>query len=375
MSTARWLRIPALLFALAGCASAPVAPVNADHEPEAKDEAALWYAMAEYEKELKQSASVEHDPQLNRYLSELTCAIAGDLCGDIRVYVVRSPLFNAYMTPNGVMVLFTGLLLRCQNEAELAFVIAHEVAHYRLRHSLKNWRRLKATGNFLSVVGMLSGVANGSLAAAATALGAYADLARFSREQEREADALGAQQAGTLGYDLNAASELWAAALEEERVNPAGVLGRVFASHPPSKERLAFIRAQAQPTGDRKMRPYQEQIDPFRKAWLDAEIGRRSFEQSEVMLRRLGSAGVGRGAVHFARAELHRMRDRPGDLSLAVSAYRQALKEVDAPIETHRQLGLVLRRLNQLEAARAAFRKYLELAPNAPDHALIESYL
>jgi beta-barrel assembly-enhancing protease len=100
-----WRRVFAAagLSLLAGCATAPVAPASADHQPDAIDEAGLWQVMEREENLVRDLPLRVRDPELTAYLDELVCQLAGDLCGDIRVYVLRLPYFNATMAPNGMM--------------------------------------------------------------------------------------------------------------------------------------------------------------------------------------------------------------------------------------------------------------------------------
>ena len=60
------------------------------------------------------------------------------------------------MAPNGVMMVWTGSLLRMRNEAQLALVLGHEFGHYRERHTLQQWRKLKRTRAFLGTFGVLA---------------------------------------------------------------------------------------------------------------------------------------------------------------------------------------------------------------------------
>lgn len=373
-----------LCLLLAGCAAAPVAPVQAGHQPTEVDEAGFWQAMEREEQKLRDSAARIVDPQLERYLQELTCKLAEDLCGDVRVYVLRSPYFNAFMAPNGMMVLFSGVLLRCADEAQLAFVIAHEIGHYRLRHSLSNWRRTKNTANVLTALGMLSGAGNvGGAAYMVSMLGAYADLARFSREQEAQADAVAAQQLLRAGYDLQPAVELWRGALAEERANPRGSASAIFASHPPSPQRIEALLQQVASAADagqgaspqRGEAPWLAQLAPFRGNWLDDELSRRNHAQTAVLLERLALAATPSAQLAYAQGELYRQRAGSGDLERALQRYQYALQQVDCPPEAARQLGLVLRRLGRVEESIPAFADYLRRAPDATDRALIQSYL
>ena len=107
-------------------------------------EAGLWMQMNNYEEKLKTSGSRLKDKDLEKYLKNILCNLSPDYCKDIRVYVQDMPYFNAFMAPNGMMVVWTGLLLRAQNEAQVAAVIGHEAGHYIKRHSLKSWLDAKS---------------------------------------------------------------------------------------------------------------------------------------------------------------------------------------------------------------------------------------
>ena len=316
------------------------------------------------------------DPQLQAYMDALTCRLAGDLCADIRVYVLRLPYFNATMAPNGMMQIYSGLLLRCSNEAQLAAVLAHEISHYRMRHSLNNWRRTRATADALLAFSVIGGIGNAGAVGYLISGGvAGATLARFSRDQEAEADRLASTMLADAGYDLHPVVELWQGALAEEAANPRGFLSAIFADHPPTPARIAALaQAAGQHAGSLTgAEAWQAHWLRHHAQWLDDEVGRRNHLQSEVLLQRLLGFGIGAAQVHHARGESLRLRAGPGDLEAAASAYRQAL-DLGAPASSWRQLGLVLRRLGRHEQASSAFAAYLKAEPQADDRALIESY-
>ena len=101
-----------------------------------QDEQGMWMEMEEFEAQLKGSPLLVRDPGVNEYVYSVACKVAGPYCPDLRVYVVRNPGFNASMAPNGMMLVWSGLLLRVANEDELASILGHEVAHYAMAHSL-----------------------------------------------------------------------------------------------------------------------------------------------------------------------------------------------------------------------------------------------
>ena len=368
-----------LLLLLGGCASTQVANVQPGHRSQSKDldEAGLWFAMDRAEKTVAAAPERITDKALQDYLNALSCNLAADLCSDIRIYLIRQPYLNAFMAPNGMMVIFTGTLARAENEAQLAFVMAHEIGHYRGRHSLENWRHMKNVSNLMTGIGTVTA---GTGVGVVAALGAYANLASFSRDQEREADALGFQALQAAKLSLVAPGLLWSAAYEEEKVNPKGLLSGVFASHPATPERrdrltkLAQNIAPAQ-VGDAGAERFRTLIAPYRSTWLGDELARRNYAQSEVMLARLAAIPWDLGTVKNFQGELYRKRAHPGDLARAASAYQAALREPGVKPSTFRDLGTTLKRLGNNAAALDAFREYLKRAPNADDASMIRSYL
>ena len=94
------------------------------------DEGGLWAMMDREETRLRRSPFRMRNVELDKYLSGIACQLAADHCPDIRVYAMRTPYFNASMAPNGMLQIWSGLLLRMENEAQLAAIVAHEIGHY-----------------------------------------------------------------------------------------------------------------------------------------------------------------------------------------------------------------------------------------------------
>ena len=126
-------------------------------------EAELWYGMDQAEKELRQAPILVRDPALNDYVHDVACKVTGDYCPNLRVYIVDLPVFNASMAPNGAMLVFTGALLRMHDESELALVLGHEFAHFKLRHSLQFWQKAKHTSAFAATLGVITFGLDGGL--------------------------------------------------------------------------------------------------------------------------------------------------------------------------------------------------------------------
>jgi predicted Zn-dependent protease len=158
----------AVFTRLAG-AQAWTAPARFTRPQPESDEAGIWAMTEREETRLKRSPFIVRDARLQGYVQDIACRLAGDHCPDIRVYVVRTPEFNASMAPNGMMQLCTGLMLRMENEAQLAAVMAHEIGHYLERHMidrLRDTRDRAALARFIGLFGIVGSI--GSAAVIAT---------------------------------------------------------------------------------------------------------------------------------------------------------------------------------------------------------------
>lgn len=371
--------LTACVLTLCACAAAPVEHIEPGDEPSPDtDEAGLWMMMEKVERRLLTSGALVEDAELQRYVGDIACRVAPEYCGDLRVYVVERPDFNASMAPNGFMTVWTGLILRCENEAQLATVIGHEIAHYRYRHSLVQWRSVRRSTNAWMLATVAIGAAGHS--AAGSELVVLARLMAFSREHEREADALGIELMAEAGYDAREAARIWDGLIAERDAADLDDPPVLFATHPPSPERSQALREKARELGpnggwDKGRDAFLEATLPHRSDWLDAELRRNRFARVQVVLDRLIEQGAGLGTLHFHQGELYRLRGDDGDPDRAIAAYEKALLHPDAPVKTHRAMGYVHWAQGRNDAARHAFEAYLARATDAGDRAIIQSYV
>jgi beta-barrel assembly-enhancing protease len=368
-----WAAIAAVLAAshLQAAESIPTgSPAIAGYQPVGTDEQGLWSQMGEAERELKASKFLVQDPDLLAYLRRVLCKEVGqEKCATPRIYLVRDPDFNASMTPNGAMILNTGLLLRVRNEAELAAILGHEFAHFEQRHTLaalKSARSATGWAAFLSAVPLVP-------------LMIVSGFFTFSREQEREADldALRAMRAN--GYRTMSAADVWANLRNEMDATAAARKVRsrkdkrsMFDTHPATAERLAYLKSSAAAdqggfTGEAE---YRAAISPLWPMLIDDQVKLNDFGGSEYLLA--GLAGGGWTApLLYARAELHRYRGQAGDFDKAASLYREALAKPEAPDAAWRGLGLALARNGDTTGAKAAIDEYLKRNPQASDRPML----
>lgn len=353
-----------------------------DPSNDMKDEAGLWMVMEKYQEQLDRSAFVIRDAALNDYVGSIVDRLAGDYASDIKVYIVDRPFFNATMAPNGVMQIWSGLLLRMQSEAELAAVLGHEIAHYLKKHSLDRYRKARSTSSLMSFLTV--GLGGSGLLAQMIAMAMFFS---YSRSQESEADVYGLQLMARAGYDGDAATDVWRgmmdedAAAEEERGKKLKQGSPMAASHPTSAARMdtlaaLSIEAKALMAETQRFAPrYTEALRPHRLSFMEAQLELNEVGRTLFLLDRLSQdPGVAAEAAYF-KGEVFRRRGEDGDYVRALNSYDIALKAGTPPPQLYRSKGLIHLKERNREAAKDAFTTYLALVPNAEDKAMIQFYV
>jgi hypothetical protein len=286
------------------------------------------------------------------------------------------------MAPNGYMEVWSGMLLRIDDEAQLAFVLGHEISHYEHQHSLSTWRTLRgrATGAFMfSIVAAGAGI---GLVGDIAYLSTIASVMGYSREKETEADTLGFQRAVASGYDPQAGIAIWRALIAEtaasdiEEVRKSEAHNSIFRTHPLSTDRIANLQALASNysgSGVNERLRYRAAIRPNLSPWLRAELRGRDFGQTLNLLDRLAAHNEDLGVISYYRGETLRLRRGEGDLAAARVQYEAAIAQPDAPPETWRELGDLYERNGARAQAASMLAIYLSRAPEASDHALVQA--
>ncbi|MBV8685900.1 MAG: M48 family metalloprotease [Alphaproteobacteria bacterium] len=365
--------------------------VTPGYRPVDADEQGLWQQYRRVEEEIAGSNLLIRDDALARYLGGIAGRVGGPAAKDLRIYLAHVPEFNAFMAPTGFMVVFSGLLLRMRDEAQLAGVIGHEAGHFLLRHQLRAWRDMKRKTSALTFLGMAAGLGYGATGIYAGGLvqlaqtGAILSLFAYSRELEAEADAMGVKQIAEAGYDPAAMPETWQSLIAETEASAAMRRKRprrgysLLATHPAPAERMADLRLSAREVAgagstERGRDRYLAALGEHRRAFLDDQVKLNDPGATLYLLRYLASDGWN-GLLRFYEGETWRLRGEAGDNLLAGRSYAAAVAYPDAPAEAWRQHGYQLLREGRRDEGRAALRRYLALAPSAPDAAIVRQSL
>jgi hypothetical protein len=333
-----------------GVAEARVRPqdmaplIGPGFKPTDRDEIGIWQLMDRAEEEISGSNLLVNDPALIGYLRDLIVKVGGPAAKDMRIYLAHIPEFNAMMFPTGFAVVFTGLLLRMRNEAQLAGVIAHESGHFLRRHMIRSWRDQKRKSDVLAIGSMLAGVGG---AAGGIYLGNYVQLAQlgailsmfqYSRGMEAEADAMGTKLIAEAGYAPIEMANVWEQLIGEEKASARyrgknRRRGSLFDTHPspdsrehggnreevglaplvtpgadlvPAKEVAGFVRDHPGELGlvahpqeearedDREAGREHHRVEVGNPHQIDAEIlGRGTADGADEVLEIAGELGVG----------------------------------------------------------------------------------
>lgn len=208
-------------------------------------------------REFRRALPLIDDPLIESYIESLgsrLVATAPDARGRFRFIVVRDPGINAFAAPGGIIGVNTGLIVAARSEAELAAVLAHEIAHVTQRHLARMYAQATqmdfATG-LAVLAGIIASTQNPQLgqATVATAMAA-SQQARLnhSRANEQEADRVGIAVLTAGGYDARAMPDFFERMMELNRHNPDAA-PEYLRTHPVTTARIADTRARAEQYG------------------------------------------------------------------------------------------------------------------------------
>ncbi len=204
-----------------------------------------WYSLEkeiamgkQYAAQIEQTAKLVQDPVVTEYVNRIGQNLVrnSDARVPFTIKVIDSDDINAFALPGGFFYVNSGLILAADEEAELAGVMAHEIAHVAARHATRQMTRAN-WANIATIPLIFVGGGIGYAARSVASIGLPLTFMKFSRGFEAEADYLGLQYMYASGYDPQAFIAFFEKIQAKEKKKP-GTVAKAFASHPQTPDRI-----------------------------------------------------------------------------------------------------------------------------------------
>jgi predicted Zn-dependent protease len=199
----------------------------------------------EYAQQINAQLPIVQDPEINRYVNVLGDSIARltnrrDL--DWQFFIVDSKEVNAFAVPGGFVYVNRGLIERADQMDELAGVLGHEIGHVVRRHTVKQMEKAQGANVGVTLACVLTSICNSQVAGAAINVVGGAVFARFSRQDEAEADQEGFNNVVRAGVSPVGMVTMFRKLLEERKARP-GSVESMFLTHPLEEDRIQAVQA------------------------------------------------------------------------------------------------------------------------------------
>ena len=196
--------------------------------------------------EVDRQAKFIEDPIITEYVNRVgqNLVLHSDAKVPFTIKVIDSDEVNAFALPGGFFYVNKGLLLAADNEAELAGVMAHEIAHVAARHAVENQAKASLLEYAALGASIFLGGIPGMIYQNTAGIGLLGIFMKFSRSAEEEADRLGVQYMYAAGYDPGAMATMFEK-LEAKNKKKPGFISRAFSTHPAPPDRRAAALALA----------------------------------------------------------------------------------------------------------------------------------
>ncbi len=324
----------------------------------------------------QQGARYSVDPELNLYVNKVGQALARVSDSPELPYefvVLNNDTPNAWALPGGKIAINRGLLILLEDEAQLAAVLSHEVVHAAARHGAAQMSQAVLLGLGVQATSMATkDTEYGGLATIGAGFGTQYWSARYGRDQELESDSYGIDYMVKAGYDPQAAVELQQkfVALSKQR-GSSNWLQDLFASHPPSQERVEKNRTKAAklPKGKRNLQQYEAAIAQLRKdehaydyhlAALKAGSSDK-VDEARQNIRLALKQQPEEALFHITDAQLSLMEGKQND---AKRSFEKARRLNPDYYKSHLGLGMISKRQGKNSEAKKHLLNSMKLLPS-----------
>jgi predicted Zn-dependent protease len=329
------------------------------------------------------------DPQLAAYIAGTGNRLAQRTHRPGMPYsfqVVNAAYINAYAFPGGTIAATRAILLKLDNEAELAALLGHELGHVNARHTAEIMSKNMLTSTLVSGLSAYvgAGSALGSVASQLGMLGSGALLAAYSRENERQADALGLEYLTKAGYGPEGMVGLMEM-LNSLSKGESSAASLLFSTHPMSNERYqsSLLAVRTTYAGSKGKPIYRERymdrtarlrrlrgaIEAMEKG--ETAMGKKSYPAAENLLRSALKQAPGDYAALVMMAKCQLLQDKNREAGTYLSQARQAYPQ---EAQAHYLSGYVHLQEKQYEAALSAFETYDKRLPGNANTSFFKGY-
>ena len=326
-----------------------------------------------------QGGQYDIDPELSRYVARVggKLAAVSDRPLPYEFVVLNNSVPNAWALPGGKIAVNRGLLTELTSESELAAVLGHEIVHAAARHSAQQMSRGALLQGVVLATAVMTGGSNyGDLAVGGAAVGAQLINSTYGRGAELESDKYGMMYMARAGYSTIGAVTLQKTFVRLSEGRESDWLSGLFASHPPSQERVdANIRTAATlpATGfigvdeyrqamkkTMALKPAYDEYDAGRAALADHKP-KEALAHADEAIRLFPEEGH----FHALRGDVHHVS---GNIAQAVPDYDAAIRRRDDYFYYYLQRGLARNELGRIDAAATDLERSVALFPTSPAH-------
>jgi len=326
-----------------------------------------------------QGGAYDVDPALSEYVQSIgqQLAAVSDANLPYEFTVLNNSVPNAWALPGGKIAINRGLLIELKSEAELAAVLGHEIVHAAARHTAKQMsRNLLMQGLVIATSVATDDSSYGDLVVGSASVAAQLITTKYGRGAELESDKYGMRYMSKAGFDPQGAVALQETFVRLSEGHNQDWLSGLFASHPPSNERVNANRRTAEklPAGGRmgedsfraamqktrEAKPAYDAYDEGRDA-----LGEKDTEEALALANKALDIFPAEAHFHALRGDV-RLTNKQYDM--AVTNYNRAINRRDDFFYYHLQRGIARVELGQSDLAVTDLERSLDLLPTAPAH-------
>lgn len=318
------------------------------------------------------------DPKLSAYISSVgikLAAVSDEPNFPYEFVILNNSVPNAWALPSGKIAINRGLLLQLKDEAQLAAVLGHEIVHAAARHGAQQMRNQQLMQLGLAGLGMtLQDNDYRNIVIGGAALGVQLTSAKYGRNNELESDEYGMKYMAKADYDLQAAVELQEIFLGLSNQGSSSWLDGLFASHPPSQERVQknknHVTSFSHQTGYRGEQAYQNATQYIRTKAPAYELANKAAKalaenkanEAELFIKHAIEIEPNEAQFHSLAGSIYQAKDNN---DLALIEHNKATKLNPEQFSYYLARGESLVAQGKTKLALADFEKSMSLLPTS----------